>query len=70
MDGTFKIKIEMGNDAMQTPRELAQALREVAAEIEGIDLRETKSRRISDDNGNTVGKWSFDGEDEDEDDSY
>lgn len=67
MNGTFRLSIELGNDDMQTPQDLAQALREMAAKIESKDLREEGSGKILDDNGNTVGDWELDTEDEDED---
>lgn len=51
----FELKIELGNDAMQSPEDIAWALRGAAYAIEyggsaGV---------IHDDNGNSVGEWEF-----------
>lgn len=56
IDGKVTITIEMGNDAMQTERDLAKALIELARRIkkDGLD-RVTK---VIDDNGNIVGEIS------------
>jgi hypothetical protein len=64
---TFTLKIELGNDAMQTYDDIAAALRKVAARLnsggntvidEDADLAITGGR-IKDVNGNTVGEWSL-----------
>lgn len=52
---TLTISIELGNDAMQTPAQAADALRTVADRIENNTL----SGVVVDDNGNTVGHWNF-----------
>lgn len=69
VSGKFNCNIELGNDAMQNPQELAEALRELANRIENID--ETTildGAKILDDNGNEVGSWEYEVElDEDED---
>lgn len=69
VSGKFKLNIEMGNDAMQTPRELAEALRELATRVESIEEDETNAgAKVLDDNGNEVGAWEYDVEVEDDDD--
>jgi hypothetical protein len=59
----FKLTIELGDDAMQTGRDVASALRDVAeklamidGELKGADSYD-KAGRISDINGNIVGNW-------------
>jgi len=51
---TFTLTINMGNDAMQTPEDVAEALRDAARDIEtgGKEF-------IYDINGNKVGLWVF-----------
>lgn len=51
----FKLSIELGNAAMQTPEDVAHALHEV---IVALDVGRTEGK-IRDENGNTVGTWSF-----------
>jgi hypothetical protein len=54
----FTLTITLGNDAMQTGGDVAEALREVAGRID--DRRGglfEDSGRIRDANGNTVGEW-------------
>lgn len=53
--GTFTLTIETGNAAMRTREDVARAVRDVADKI-GPD----RYRGIRDDNGNTVGHWTFD----------
>ncbi len=58
----FKLEIEMGNDAMQTPMDIAEALRAVAQSLENYHRpwgAETLIDRISDTNGNKVGVWTL-----------
>ena len=52
----FELKVELGNEAMNEPRDLAKALRTVAAELED---GEQFGGDIADDNGNTVGTYAF-----------
>lgn len=53
----FTLRIEMGNEAMQTPEDVGDALWAVANRLNyGIDLQ---SGKILDYNGNTVGEWEF-----------
>lgn len=56
---TVTIRIQMGNDAMQTGSDLAAALRKLAAHVEGYEKIRHPSfppHSIRDENGNTVGK--------------
>ena len=52
---TFKLTIELGNDAMRTHKHVARALRAVANSVADGEI----SHVIRDDNGNTVGQWVF-----------
>ena len=53
----FTLRIEMGNEAMQTPEDVAESLRDVANRLNyGADSR---SGKIRDYNGNVVGEWGF-----------
>jgi len=58
MANQFSIKIELGNDAMRTRRDVVRVLRELAATIDDGSKRE--EGKIRDANGNSVGSWSFD----------
>lgn len=51
----FSLRIELGNDAMQTPEDIVEALRSVARKLEGGDTEGT----IRDLNGNTVGSFEI-----------
>lgn len=62
----FTLKIELGNDAMQTGEDVALALEQVALNltrrIGSLNLERDKREHnvpglIKDANGNTVGKW-------------
>lgn len=54
----FALRIEMGNEAMQTPQDIANALREAADKLDRLDPEITFSKgSIHDLNGNKVGKW-------------
>lgn len=61
MSHTFTLTIELGNDAMQTGADVAEALRRLAHRLEDDDaygeLKPT-SQRIKDRNGNTVGQFT------------
>ena len=52
----FNLKIEMGNDAMQTPEDVADALETVAAKMKNSGSR---SGPIFDLNGNKVGTYEL-----------
>ena len=54
----FTLTIELGNDAMQTPEDVAGALREVADDVERTSMPQD-GHRVRDYNGNTVGRWVF-----------
>jgi len=55
---TFTVKIEMGDDLMQTPYDVASALRKVAQVVSG----QCATRgAIVDDNGNMVGEFRLRG---------
>lgn len=57
----FKLEIELGNVAMSSRHQVAWALKHVAGAI--IQYRLTKDAgKIMDVNGNSVGKWEFEGE--------
>lgn len=58
----FTLEIEMGNDAMRSPGDVARALREAADEIENLVNHRNvygESGTFRDDNGNTIGRWEF-----------
>lgn len=52
----FLLEIEIGNDAMQSPEDVAEVLRLVgwAANLDGITEAPIRDR-----NGNVVGKYGF-----------
>jgi hypothetical protein len=55
IEKSFQLKVELGNDAMQTRRDVAKVLRALA------DLIQTgkPDGKVRDRNGNPVGEWSF-----------
>lgn len=56
---TFTLTIEMGNDAMQTYADIAQATRRIFSDFANRhDEVEDDAGRIYDANGNKVGTWS------------
>ena len=56
----FKLSIELGNDAMESPAHVAEALRELAVVIDRLDPHGSSAKgKVYDDNGNLVGKWDF-----------
>jgi hypothetical protein len=58
---TFTMTIEMGNDAMQTYADIAQATQRIFADFaRQHDEVEDNAGRIYDANGNKVGQWSID----------
>lgn len=76
----FDLSIDLGNDAMKTPRDVAGALLRVAQDLmEKAPQTDRKNAlydvfgKIKDENGNSVGKWKFleaeGGPDEDCDDA-
>ena len=56
--GTFTLEITLGNDAMQTPQDVAAALRELANRLDALAGSDDE-QRIRDANGNTVGRWTL-----------
>lgn len=52
----FKLKINLGSDAMQLTEDIAEALHRVAYRVEQHD---DDKGVILDINGNTVGEWSI-----------
>ena len=53
----FTLRIKLGNEAMQTPGDVADRLLAVANRLNcGLDRR---SGKILDYNGNVVGEWGF-----------
>lgn len=52
---TFNLKIILGNDAMNSPDDIATALADVAARME----RGQENGTVMDLNGNTVGRFGF-----------
>jgi hypothetical protein len=58
MSGTFRLEIKLGNDAMQTPGDVSNALRDAAIKLGSFgDWNGDDSGIIRDLNGNTVGTW-------------
>jgi hypothetical protein len=57
----FHMFIELGNAAMSSNEDIADALREVADRVEssGDSAPPRVGASIRDDNGNTVGQWTF-----------
>jgi hypothetical protein len=53
---TFTLEIEMGNEAMRTPYDVAASLTGVTMALHTGATVGT----VKDDNGNTVGRWSID----------
>lgn len=58
----FSLEIELGNAAMQTGDDVAEALRKVAQKLadayDGTNLPDWESGTIKDANGNAVGIWA------------
>lgn len=50
----FTLEIQLGNDAMQTNEDVAEALRSIA---EKLEFEEKESGAIMDENGNSVGRF-------------
>lgn len=53
----FTMTIELGNAAMETPEDVADALRRAADVIEGASVEVGEEAAIRDLNGNAVGRW-------------
>ena len=54
----FKVRIRLGNEAMQTAEDLADALRRLAEKVERADVSGDHGV-IMDTNGNRVGTWDI-----------
>lgn len=52
----FTLSIDLGNQAMRTPADVARALRQAAERVEKY-LGSPVNMVIKDDNGNKVGTW-------------
>lgn len=72
----FVLTIDLGNDAMQTPGDVAEALWHVYHKLNKLTsarlggdpkLRVTDEGVIADVNGNTVGRWEVKGPHDDDD---
>lgn len=55
----FILTIELGNAAMQTPRDVADALRQAADVLENGPTPSQVPQTIRDENGNTVGDYLY-----------
>lgn len=55
--GEFVLRIRLGNEAMQTTTDVADALRRLADELE-----RDGSKYVFDLNGNKVGEWKLEGQ--------
>ena len=58
----FILRIKLGNEAMQTPNDIARALNDVADRVECTTIRQLKnsgSLKVMDLNGNSVGSWQI-----------
>lgn len=56
MSDTFTLRIDLGNAAMQTREDVAEALGNIA---ENIAFSTHESGTIRDANGNSVGSWEL-----------
>lgn len=55
----FTLEIELGNDVMQSPADVARALEDVAKTLTATGLMAIHEEGdVRDWNGNTVGEWS------------
>lgn len=68
----FQLTIRLGNDTMQTARDLAEALRDAAQIVESYynGLSKDGLHSIRDVNGNTVGQWQVTGGEDQETNAY
>lgn len=53
----FTLEIELGNDAMQTYRDITFALVDLIGRLPSVDPDDDDDGRIYDHNGNKVGTW-------------
>jgi len=59
---TFTLEIQMGNDAMQGPEDVARALTKIGEALFINGLPHDEPRVVRDDNGNRVGSFFMTGE--------
>ena len=64
--GSFKLEIELGNDAMRSPFHIARVLEAIAKRLDRKDDHDHESRAINDNNGNRVGVWTYENDDEED----
>jgi hypothetical protein len=57
---TFKLEIDLGNDAMKSAADVSRALKELSYKLEGYEDSKDFSGVIMDDNGNKVGRYEVD----------
>ncbi len=55
----FILEIDLGNDAMQLPAHVAEAVANAAKQIPHVIPIKGGSVKIRDANGNTVGTWGY-----------
>lgn len=68
---TFTLQIELGNEAMNNPLDVAVALRNIAKRLESDDMGGDPTEatgNVRDSNGNHVGEWIYTNEDAESDD--
>lgn len=58
------VRVELGNDVMQTSKQVADTLRRIAQRLEDTGYMEDEeiqslNRGVMDTNGNSVGEWGF-----------
>lgn len=53
------LEIELGNDAMNKPQHVAEALAAVAKQVPHVVMSKGVTTKIKDENGNTVGSWGY-----------
>ena len=53
---SFELRVNLGNEAMQTREDVSEAVREVARQLR---RSEVGGGVVLDVNGNTVGRWDF-----------
>jgi len=56
---SFKLELDGGNEAMDTPQDVADALERIAAQVREMDEQYGFSSPIRDANGNTVGEYVY-----------
>lgn len=62
----FKLEIELGNDAMRKGRDVIESVKQVMALLAISNLRVGNRGRIADVNGNKVGSWVVEGDEDEE----